>query len=139
MKGEGWRKKHQLVGYITGIWVEREFETLQRTIIKKMLDQVVRYLASNKASALQFVLYDDRYIEDLKSLGFLSQTTHHGIFLPPEHAADDIQEGQGLPRTPFTLPILDAALSLGFHGKTPARMGLSQIYNQWTEIQLMST
>ncbi len=138
-RGNGWRRKPHLVGHITGLWVEAGIEAGRRHIIKKLLDRTTSYLASKRASALQFVLYDDRYIEDLKGLGFLAQASYHGTYLPPELAKDQVEEGLGLPRTPYAFPVLDAAISLGLHGKTPARMGMSRILNKWTELQLGTT
>jgi hypothetical protein len=94
-KGDGWRRKTHLVGYITGLWVEAGIEGGRRHTIKKMLNRTMSYLASKKASALQFVLYDDRYLEDLKELGFLAQASYHGTYLPLNSLRTRLRKASG--------------------------------------------
>ena len=126
-----------MVGHVTGIWTDRRYEKSRRELVRKLLETVVKHLASKKVEGLQFTLYDDFYLDDLKSLGFLSLSVFHGVYLPPELSKVDVEEGWGLPRSPYLHPVLDAPLGMGLVGKTPARVTSSKTWYNYPEFQLI--
>ncbi len=128
-----------LVGHITGLWTDRRFEKKRKQLVKRLLDKAIKHLASKKVVGLQLTLFDDLYLEDLKSLGVLTVPAYHGVYLPPELSKVDVDEGWDLPRSPHMHPVIDAPLSLGLVGRTPARVTSSKTWYQYSEFQLIGS